>query len=263
MKATFQAQTIYREDFLRGWQQVPDGSIDLVLTDPPFGTLTSSQPWDVRPDFHVLGGIFANLIKPGGQVAVFCDFATATEIESGFSRYFDFRFNWVWQKPSVIPINRSRPANDIELILVYKVKDGRIKDLTFNLDAIRQEGKPYTRPAGKSQNKNPTRRGGGNMPEVFANTTGDRFPRSIVKFNNKPCLTKKERVPGIATQKPVALAEMIIKALSNPKDLVLDCFLGSGTTLIAAHRLNRNGIGFEQFSDNYEIARKRLEVETR
>ena len=68
---------------------------------------------------------------------------------------------------------------------------------------------------------------------------------------------------GYPTQKPVALAEMIIKALSNPGDTILDCFLGSGTTLIAAHRLNRNGIGFEQISENYEIARKRLEVETR
>ncbi len=263
MMATFQDQSLIEGDFFRHWQQVPDGSIDLVLTDPPFGVLTSAQPWDVRPDFHVLAWIFGQLLSPTGQVAIFGDSLTTTKIQTAFEGYFRFRFSWIWQKPSVVPGGSYKPACDFEIVTVYARKGAKIKDVTFNLDDIRQPGKPYTRPAGKSQNQNPTRRGGGNMPEVFANTTGDRFPRSIVQYANKPCLPKKERVPEIATQKPTALAEMIIKALSNPGDTILDCFLGSGTTLIAAHRHNRNGIGFEQFSDNYEIARKRLEVETR
>lgn len=261
MRATFKDQTLYMGDFFRQWQQIPDQSVDLILTDPPYGAITTAQPWDVRPDFHVLGWIFANLIKPGGQVAVFCDFATAMEIESGFSRYFDFRFNWVWQKPSVIPANRSRPANDIELVLVYKVKGTKTQDVTFNLDDIRQEGKPYERPAGKTQNNNPTRRQGGNLPEVFVNESGQRFPRSVLNFPNKPCMPKDERTSH-PTQKSQELLEYILRGLSNPGDTILDPFAGSGSTLVACHRLDRRGIGYELAPEYFDMAKIRLERET-
>lgn len=261
MKSVFKDQTLYMGDFLRQWQQVPDHSISLILTDPPYEAITQAQPWDVHPDFHVLGWIFANLIKPGGQAAVFCDFATAMEIESGFSRYFDFRFNWVWQKPSVIPVNRSRPANDIELVLVYKVKGTKTQDVTFNLDDIRQEGKPYERPAGKTQNDNPTRRQGGNLPEVFVNESGQRFPRSVLNYPNKPCMPKDEREDH-PTQKSLTLIEYIIRGLSNPGDTILDPFAGSGSTLVACHRLKRQGIGFEMAPEYFVMAKTRLERET-
>ncbi len=261
MRATFKDQTLYMGDFFRQWQQIPDQSVDLILTDPPYGAITTAQPWDVRPDFHVLGWIFANLIKPSGQVAIFSDFPTATEIESGFSRYFDFRFNWFWQKPSVIPANRSRPVNDVELILVYKVKGARIKDITFNIDDIRQEGKPYERPAGKTQNDNPTRRQGGNLPEVFLNESGKRFPRSVLNFPNKPCMEKSERTPH-PTQKPIALLEYILRGLSNAGDTVLDPFTGSASTLVAAHRLKRRAVAFEIEPEYFEMAKTRLDRET-
>ena len=67
----------------------------------------------------------------------------------------------------------------------------------------------------------------------------------------------KERL-GYPTQKPEALIERIIKASSNEGDLVLDCFVGSGTTAAVAEKLNRNWIA----SDNSPLAisttRKRM-----
>ena len=261
MKTTFENQTLFQADFLRKWQQTSDQSVDLILTDPPYGAIGQVQPWDRRPDFHVLGWIFSNLIAPKGQVAIFCDFTTAIEIQDGFGKYFDFRFNWYWQKSSVLPKDQTRPANDIEQVLVYKVKGTRRRDVTFNVDALREAGAPYSRPAGKTQNTNPTIRGGGNMPDLYVNTSGDRFPRSVLQFPNKPCMTKVERTSH-PTQKPVAMLEYILKGLSNPGDTILDAFVGSGSTLVACHRLGRSGIGFELCPEYFEMARDRLARES-
>lgn len=260
--ATLQDQTIYHGDFLRHWQVAKDHSIDLILTDPPYGCLRSAQAWDIQPDFHVLAWIFSNLLKAQGQLAIFCDFATAWEIQAAFSKYFDFRYNWIWQKSSALPKDRTRPAPDIEQILVYKVKGTRKSDITFNLDEIRGAGNPYTRKAGRSQNQSPTLKNGGNMPNLFVNESGERFPRSVLRYSNKPGMLKEERTSH-PTQKIVGLLEYILRALSNPGDLVLDPFVGSGSTLVACHRLHREGIGFELSPEYFEMARKRLEEETR
>lgn len=235
--------------------------MDLVLTDPPYGVITRGQPWDVKPDYHVVAWILDKVLKPTGQVAIFANFQSAIEIHEGFGRYFDFRFNWFWQKPSVIPINNTRPANDVELVLVYKAKSAKTSDVTFNLDQIRAVGQPYTRPAGKGQNRNPTRGNGGNLPELFTNASGKRFPRSVLRFANKPCLPKGERT-GHPSQKPLGLLRYILLALSNPHDLVLDPFCGSGSTLVACYQLQRKGAGFELDEQYFEMARDRLERET-
>ena len=63
-------------------------------------------------------------------------------------------------------------------------------------------------------------------------------------------------------QKPLGLLEYILRGLSNPGDTILDPFIGSGSTLVACHRLNRQGIGFELAPEYFEMAKERLERET-
>lgn len=254
-------QTLHQGDFLREWRTVEEGSVDLILTDPPYGSITRGQPWDVRPDFHVLAWILSILTKPTGQVAIFANFQTAVEIQDAFGRYFDFRYSWFWVKPSAIPVNRFQPAPNVELILVYKRGHTSTRDVTFNLEEIKAEGAPYSRPGGKSQNRNPARGNAGNLPDEFVNETGKRFPRSVVYYPNKPCMTKEEQTAH-PTQKPVSLLEYIITGLTNEGDVVLDCFAGSASTLVACHRLGRRGIGFELNEEYFQTAKTRLEQET-
>lgn len=64
---------------------------------------------------------------------------------------------------------------------------------------------------------------------------------------------------GYPTQKPVALLERVITALSNPGDLVLDCFVGSGTTAIAAQKLGRRWIGCDINKGAIQTTAKRLQ----
>ena len=238
MTVSSQNQMLHQGDFLREWPTIEDGSVDLILTDPPYGTITRGQPWDIRPDYHVLAWIFHHLLKASGQIVIFGDFQNAWEIHEAFMRYFKYRFSWVWQKPSALPTNRTQPANNIEYILVYKRKRVKTRDVTFNLDELKTIGAPYIRPGGKGQNINPTRGNGGNLPDQFENETGDRFPRSIIRFPNKPYMTKAERTSH-PIQKPVAMLEYILKGLSNSGDTVLDPFVGSASTLVACHRTGR------------------------
>ena len=261
MTVATQNQMLHQGDFLREWQTLEDGSVDLILTDPPYGTITRGQPWDIQPNFHVLAWEFEQLLKPSGQIVLYCDFATSWTIHHAFQDQFDHRFSWVWQKPSALPANSTQPANDIEYVLVYKRKGVKTRNVTFNLDELKTTGVPYTKPGGKGQNKNPTRGNGGNLPDIFENESGDRFPRSILQFPNKPCMKKMERTSH-PTQKPVAMLEYILKGLSNHGDTVLDPFVGSGSTLVACHRTGRKGIGFELHGEYYEMAKARLDQET-
>ena len=239
------------------WQQIDDHSIDLIICDPPYGALTDVQPWDVRPDFHVLAWIFSILLKPNGQVVMFGDFMTCHEIQEAFSRYFTFNFKWEWCKPSVIPRNHHRPANDLESVLVYKLKSSRGSDIMFNVDALRTPGDPFKRNGGKNQNQNPTLKGGGNLPDSFENTSGQRYPRSILHFPNKPCMKKVERTKH-PTQKSLDMIRTLIRGLSEPSDLILDPMAGSGTTVIASYLENRESIGFELNEEYYQMAKDRI-----
>lgn len=59
-------------------------------------------------------------------------------------------------------------------------------------------------------------------------------------------------------QKPIELFQRIIKSSSNENDIVLDCFMGSGTTALASRLLNRHFIGFEINKEYYDISLQRL-----
>jgi len=61
------------------------------------------------------------------------------------------------------------------------------------------------------------------------------------------------------TQKPIALMEYLVKIHTNENQLVLDPFAGSGTTLIAAAKLNRRAIGIELDEEYYRVAKERIE----
>jgi len=98
----------------------------------------------------------------------------------------------------------------------------------------------------------------------------DKFIKSnYIKFNKTDVCddvwlqpkSEKKRL-GHPTQKPVKLFERIITASSNKGDLVLDPFIGSGTTAVACRRLGRSFIGFEISEEYCKIANNRLKQQT-
>lgn len=93
----------------------------------------------------------------------------------------------------------------------------------------------------------------------------NRYPFNVatvkddLRANSNVWLYPPAKKMGHITPKPVEMIENIILHSSNEGDTVLDCFMGSGTTAVAALNTNRNYIGFERESEYIEIANKRLD----
>lgn len=88
-------------------------------------------------------------------------------------------------------------------------------------------------------------------------TLTGKVPETIMTAEKEP----KDRFNGHLTAKPVAICEHLIRLFSAEGQTVLDPFLGSGTTCVAAHRANRRSIGIDINSDYIEIARQRMRKE--
>ena len=86
--------------------------------------------------------------------------------------------------------------------------------------------------------------------------------KAIHDFFETPVTSMGEKKHGKhPTQKPIALMEHFIQLLSNEGDVVLDPFMGSGCTGVAAIRNHRNFIGVELDPEYYAIAQKRINEE--
>jgi len=235
---------------------IPAGSVDLIFTDPPYITALADiyKGWNGL-DWGRLGSEFDRILKPSGQVALFADFKTAVEITNALDKWFKFRFFWIWQKPNGQPVNfQKAPMRETELIAVYSKRKSRLKDLTFNWREIATVGEAYKR---KFDRQNRTRKA--IRPYVTVND-GYRYPREILYFPTKCNLPLTERTSH-PTQKPIDLCVYIIKALSNPGDLVCDPFAGSGSIPLAAYRLGRQFLAIERNPDYFRIANVRINAE--
>ncbi len=121
----------------------------------------------------------------------------------------------------------------------------------FNFDDIKLKGEPYkiTRKEQKVYGVK------SNMGEFTQVNEGFRNPKTVLEYS---IIQGGKEYVGHPTQKPVELLKYLIKSCSNEGDVILDCFAGSFSTLIACQQLNRNGIGIELDEKFCEIGRKRL-----
>ncbi|MDD5063054.1 MAG: site-specific DNA-methyltransferase [Candidatus Marinimicrobia bacterium] len=232
-------------------------SIDLIFSDPPYEqSLRDIHPdWNDGLDWNRLAAEFDRVLKPSGQLALFCDWSTGQMMTTALRDRFKFRFIWVWRKSVAQPINKKMPLAEVELIAVYSKRKSRLKDLTFNWKDISGRGEPYRRAFSR---KNNTRKP---IKPYFSQSAGQRYPKQILNnFPSKCNMPESERTDH-PTQKPLGLCGYVIKALSNEGDLVCDPFSGSGTTAIASHRLGRNFIAIERDPVYYVESVKRLERE--
>jgi len=236
---------------------IPAGSVDLVLTDPPYEKSLRDihSDWNNGLDWDRLSEQFDRVLKPSGQVALFCDWITGQTITTALMDRFKFRFIWIWRKPGGQPVGFKEPIRDCELILVYSKKKAKTRDLVFNWKDISTfSGEPYRR---EFDRKNATRKP---IKPYVSESNGIRYPRQILNFPSKCNLPESERTDH-PTQKPLGLCGYIIKALSNPGDLVCDPFTGSGSIPIACHRLGRRFIAFERDPKYYAESVDRLKNE--
>lgn len=229
-------------DCLERMKEIPDGSIDMVLADPPYGT--TACKWDSVIDLELMWGELKRIIKPNGNIVMTAAQPFTTTLIS--SNIKMFKYTWVWEKPSAKGhFNaKKRPMVAHEDICVFYNKQP-----TYNPQMTHgHERKTAT----KRKELNSAVYGDNTKDATYDSTS--RYPRSVQLIKQD---TQKSSLHP--TQKPVALMEYLIKTYTNEGETVLDFTMGSGTTGVAAKNLGRDFIGIEMDEGYFKIAENRIE----
>ena len=222
-------------------QDIADGSVDAIITDPPYGT--TACKWDSVIPFEPMWEQLNRIIKPNGAILLFGQepFSSAQR----FSNIKDYRFDFIWQKtrPTLFQHANKRPMKDHELISVFYKKQP-----TYNLELVEKE-KP-TNNYRKNKTGELLGKGCRNKKQVQTKTG---YNRQIMQY-------KMHNVGNLhPTQKPIELIEKLVKTYTNEGETVLDFTMGSGTTGVACVNTKRSFIGIEQDDKYFTIAQDRID----
>lgn len=247
--------TLLNIDCLDGMQDIPDGAIDMVLSDWPYGTTQCS--WDIPLDLPEVWKQLGRIVKPNGAIVLFSAQPFTTDLINSNRKMF--RYEIIWQKTQAqgfLNANRA-PLRAHENILVF------YKRLpTYNPQKTRVDRKDI----GRVRVENPMRsKQYREMQRTEYVEQGLRYPTDVVEFSNwnGSLFGNTKNAAKHPTQKPVPLLEYLIKTYTNPGDTVLDNCAGSGTTGEACINTDRNYILMEKDAAIYDTARQRLERVTR
>ena len=226
-------------DCIEEMAKIKDNSIDLILTDPPFGT--TECKWDEIIPLDAMWEQLNRIAKNNTAIILFSQLSFT--ITLGASNLKNLKYEWIWEKDFGTGFLNAKkmPLKAHENILVF------YKNLPTYNPQMRTGYKPYVSKQSSSSsvyNKQ--------ILVTTVNTDGTRYPLDVIKYNR----AKKTVHP---TQKPIDLLEYFIKTYSNAGDTVLDFTMGSGTTGCAAVNTGRNFIGIEKDKKYFEIAQKRIE----
>jgi DNA modification methylase len=225
---------LYNDDCLKVLPILPDKSIDLILTDPPYGT--TACKWDSIIPFESMWKELKRVTKDNSCIALFGSepFSSALRM----SNIKHFKYDWIWKKSNIMGFlnAKKRPLKEIEIISIFNSKIYKPQNLKKNLKGKNRIGK-NTDVLGKYNAINKSE---------FTN-----YPKTIIEFKNERGLHP--------TQKPIALLEYLIKTYTSENDIVLDFTMGSGSTGVACKNLNRQFIGIELDKNYFNIAKERIE----
>jgi site-specific DNA-methyltransferase (adenine-specific) len=230
-------------DCLEVMPQLPDKSVDAIITDLPYGTTACS--WDTVIPFEPLWAQVKRLLKPRGVFVTTASQPFTSALVMSNPEWFSDE--WIWRK--------DRPSN------VYHARRHPLK-YHESIVAFAQNGHTYNpqmgvrHPNNKRNNKarvNHSNHFGDVYLEISHGASDEIYPCSIFEYSRP-----QDKLHP--TQKPLALYEYLILTYTNPGDVVLDPCMGSGTTLEACVKTGRDGVGIELREDYYDIARRRIEA---
>jgi len=236
---------LLKGDCLELMKEIPSGSIDAIITDPPYGT--TACKWDSVIDFELMWEQLNRIIKPNGAIVLFGSepFSSALRM----SNIKNYKYDWVWEKDKATGffLAKKQPLRAHENISIFYKKQP-----TYNPQKTTGH-KPSNKTKGIPKNKS-------EHFERYSNENGgqtDRFPRTV-QYNNGVNSSKGQLHP---TQKPILLMEYLIKTYTNENETVLDFTMGSGTTMVACQNTNRSGIGMELDENYFNVAVTRVDGE--
>lgn len=253
--------TVVQGDCITGLARLEAGSVDLVFADPPFNIGYEYDSYDDRKDEGAYlawsekwGAEVYRALKPTGTFWLAIGDEYAAELKVMFKRIgFQCRSWVIWYY--TFGVNCKKKFSRSHAHLFHFVKEP--EEFTFNTEAIRV---PSARQLVYADARaNPS----GRMPDDTWILRPQDLPEGFTPHEDtwyfpRVCGTFKERAGFHGCQMPERLLARIIEVSSNPGELVVDPFAGSGSTLIVAKKLGRRCLGFE-LSENYAARiRKRL-----
>ena len=237
-------------DCLEIMKDIESGSVDAIITDPPYGT--TACKWDSVIPFAVMWEQLHRIIKPNGAIVLTASQPFTSALIMSNPKMFKYCMVWEKTKASNFVHANFQPLKTHEDVVIFSKggsAQGSKTPMIYNKQMI--QGEPYIRGActggGRVTN-------GGLNGAVVESKKGLRNPRSVIKISNPS--GKGHKHP---TQKPVALMEYLIKTYTNEGETVLDFTMGSGTCGVASKNLNRNFIGIELDENYFNIAKERIE----
>ena len=237
---------LYNGDCLEIMKDIPDGSIDMILCDLPYGT--TDCKWDVIIPFDKLWEQYNRIIKPNGAIVLFGNEPFTSELICSNLKGFKYRWDWDKKIPSGMGYAKYRPMQQSEDIAVF-TKNG---DKTVYNPQMTKRDKPI--------------KSGGNTVQAgvyhgfkcmgdgkeYKKTYEYKNPTTLISFD------KIRRGSLHPTQKPTDLLEYLIKTYTSEGEIILDNCMGSGSTGVACINTNRNFVGIELDENYFNIAQNRI-----
>ena len=236
-------------DCLELMKDIPDGSIDMILCDLPYGTTANN--WDSIINFEELWQQYKRIIKLGGAIGLFGNGSFTYKLIQSNEEWYKYKWIWFKNKRTNFVNAKNRPMTSYEEIMMFSngntANGSKIKMCYYpqGLVEIYKVGKGYDTKFGTVAGKRPSHKE--NIIREYTN-----YPFDVLQFDCEP-------KPIHPSQKPVALLEYLIKTYTNEGETVLDNCMGSGSTGVACKNLNRNFIGIELDEKYFNIAKERIE----
>ena len=228
-------------DCLEKMGEIEDGSVDLILTDPPYGT--TACKWDSVIPFPAMWAHLKRIIKPKGAIVLTASQPfTSALIMSNIEM---FKYEWIWEKDQGVnfALAKRQPLKSHENVVIFA--DGSTPYYPIGIEKCKQIKSNARQDKGLNHISSKEKRSHYTQEQC-------NYPRTVQKFNRS--------VGKHPTQKPVALMEYLIKTYTLEGETVLDFTMGSGTTGVAARQTGRKFIGIEQDPDYFALAKKRIEA---
>jgi len=243
---------LHRDDCLSVFSAIPDGSVELVIADLPYGV--TGCHWDSKIDLVAFWVEVRRILSPLGTVLMFGTQPFSSELIVSNPAWFSHELIWQKSKPTLFQFCRQRHLSEHENILVFTPgvvvgKHRSDRQMTYNPQGLTKLAKPVVRKA---------RTLGANMSKTRLKGSTQKwtnFPRSILEYAS---VAK----PTHETEKPVELLRYLIRTFSNEGETVLDPTMGSGSTGEAAVHEARNFVGSEMDADFFARAAQRVRKAT-
>lgn len=219
----------------------PAASVDMVLSDLPYGT--TQNAWDSVIPLDRLWYEYKRILKPRGVIVLTSQGLFTARLIMSNPSWFKYKIVWEKSKPTNFLNARKQPLRKHEDICVFYNKQPHYSPQMG-------PGEPYS----KGIRKNQLTGSYGDFRPTLVASKGERYPTDIVYFKT----AESEGVVWHPTQKPVALGRYLVRTYTKPGDVVLDNAFGSGSFLVAAALEGRSYVGIERNQEVHRFKRHRI-----